>query len=130
MSPGVKIGLFGIGLDTYWPQFEGLKDRLEGYLNEVKEKLCAISPNIVNAGLVDNVDKAFEAGTMFRKEDVDLIPLCYHLCTFINRTTRGAALQGAGIILTCSNRQLITTRSRKPTEPNDRGMVTTVLPGS
>ena len=73
MSPGVKIGLFGIGLDTYWPQFEGLKDRLEGYLNEVKEKLSAISPNIVNAGLVDNVDKAFEAGTMFRKEDVALI---------------------------------------------------------
>ena len=35
MSAGVKIGLFGIGLDTYWPQFDGLKDRLEGYLNEV-----------------------------------------------------------------------------------------------
>jgi L-arabinose isomerase len=73
MTPGVKIGLFGIGLDTYWPQFEGLKDRLEGYLNEVKEKLSAISPHIINAGLVDNVDKAFEAGTMFRKEDVDLL---------------------------------------------------------
>ena len=27
----VKIGLFGIGLDTYWPQFHGLKERLEGY---------------------------------------------------------------------------------------------------
>lgn len=24
-----KIGLFGIGLDTYWPQFKGLKTRLE-----------------------------------------------------------------------------------------------------
>ena len=73
MSTGVKIGLFGIGLETYWPQFEGLKDRLEGYLNEVNKKLSAISPNIVNAGLVDNVDKAFEAGKMFRSEDVDLI---------------------------------------------------------
>ncbi len=20
----IKVGLFGIGLDTYWPQFEGL----------------------------------------------------------------------------------------------------------
>ena len=27
----VRIGLFGIGLDTYWPQFAGLKERLEGY---------------------------------------------------------------------------------------------------
>ncbi|HZI52683.1 MAG TPA: arabinose isomerase [Chitinophagaceae bacterium] len=73
MGTGVKIGLFGIGLETYWPQFEGLKDRLEGYLNEVNKKLSAISPNIVNAGLVDNVDKAFEAGKIFRSEDVDLV---------------------------------------------------------
>src|SRR5271157_6249681 len=31
MSP-LKIGLFGIGLDAYWPQFPGLKERLESYL--------------------------------------------------------------------------------------------------
>ena len=28
----LRIGLFGIGLDAYWPQFPGLKERLEGYL--------------------------------------------------------------------------------------------------
>ena len=28
----LRIGLFGIGLDVYWPQFAGLKERLEGYL--------------------------------------------------------------------------------------------------
>ena len=33
----MKIGLFGIGLDTYWPQFEGLKERLEGYLSVVEK---------------------------------------------------------------------------------------------
>ncbi len=69
----LKIGLFGIGLDTYWPQFEGLKDRLEGYLNVVQEKLAAIHPSIVNAGLIDTADKAFKAGKMFKTEDVDLI---------------------------------------------------------
>src|SRR5580704_5604656 len=26
----LKVGLFGIGLDTYWPQFPGLQDRLIG----------------------------------------------------------------------------------------------------
>ena len=31
----IKIGLFGIGLDTYWPQFGGLKERLEGYMLQV-----------------------------------------------------------------------------------------------
>ena len=73
MSTELKIGLFGIGLDSYWPQFAGLRERLEGYLNEVMEILSAISPVVINAGLVDNPDKAFEAGLKFRKEDVDLV---------------------------------------------------------
>ena len=30
MKRNLKIGIFGIGLDTYWPQFKGLKQRLEG----------------------------------------------------------------------------------------------------
>jgi len=73
MDTGLRIGLFGIGLDTYWPQFAGLRDRLEGYLKEVEEKLTAVGPGVINAGLVDNTDKAFEAGLKFRKEDVDLV---------------------------------------------------------
>ena len=69
----LKIGLFGIGLDAYWEQFEGLKDRLEGYLSMVEARIGAIHPNVVNAGLVDTVDKAFDAGIQFRKEAVDII---------------------------------------------------------
>jgi len=72
-NSGMKIGLFGIGLDTYWPQFPGLKERLESYLNTVEQKLSQIHPSIVNAGLVDTTDKAFQAGKMFKTEDVDLI---------------------------------------------------------
>jgi len=70
---GLKIGLFGIGLDTYWPQFDGLKDRLEGYLDIVDQKLSAINPLVINAGLVDTAEKAFQTGRMFRQEDVDII---------------------------------------------------------
>ncbi|WP_428658276.1 arabinose isomerase [Runella sp.] len=69
----LKIGLFGIGLDTYWPQFEGLKERLEGYLSVVEEKLAEVHPYIVNVGLVDTPDKAFEAGKKLKTEDVDVI---------------------------------------------------------
>lgn len=72
-ASSLKIGLFGIGLDTYWPQFKGLKERLEGYVDVVQEKLSGIHPHIVNAGLVDSADKAFEAGRQFRQQDVDLI---------------------------------------------------------
>ena len=73
MIPKLKIGLFGIGLDTYWEQFEGLKDRLEGYLNLVESNLTTLHPNIINLGLVDNSFDAFEAGSKFRREEVDLI---------------------------------------------------------
>ena len=72
-SNTLKIGLFGIGLDAYWQQFDGLKERLEGYLTTVNNKLSAIHPEIINLGLIDTAEKAFEAGSRFRKEDVDLI---------------------------------------------------------
>jgi L-arabinose isomerase len=69
----LKIGLFGIGLDTYWSQFDGLQKRLEGYLREVEKKLQITHSNIINAGLVDTADKAFETGKLFKREDVGLI---------------------------------------------------------
>src|SRR5580692_6925378 len=68
-----RIGLFGVGLDTYWPQFDGLKARLENYLGQVDQKLARPGVEIVNLGLIDSVPKAFEAGHGFRREDVDLI---------------------------------------------------------
>jgi L-arabinose isomerase len=38
----LKIGLFGIGLDAYWPQFKGLKERLEGYIEKTAQKLKSL----------------------------------------------------------------------------------------
>jgi len=73
MARPLTIGLFGIGLDAYWDQFAGLKERLEGYLQEIHERLAALHPNIVNAGMVDSVEKAFGAGSLFRRSEVDLI---------------------------------------------------------
>jgi L-arabinose isomerase len=69
----LKIGLFGIGLNTYWEQFAGLQERLTGYLNTVEQKLSVTHREIVNLGLIDTVEKSFEAGNRFRREGVDLI---------------------------------------------------------
>ena len=69
----LKIGLFGIGLDTYWAQFEGLKDRLLGYIDQVSKKLNRPDVQIVNLGLIDTPETAMTAGHLFRQEDVDLI---------------------------------------------------------
>jgi L-arabinose isomerase len=69
----LRVGLFGIGLDTYWPQFEGLRDRLLAYLELVEQRLGGPGVHVVNLGLVDTAEKAVEAGHTFRREDVDVI---------------------------------------------------------
>ena len=35
----LRVGLVGSGLEAYWPQFDGLKPKLEGYLGQVAQKL-------------------------------------------------------------------------------------------
>jgi L-arabinose isomerase len=67
------IGLFAIGLDTYWPQFEELLPRLQGYHQTVHEKISALKVQVVDAGMVDNPQKARAAAELFRKEQVDAI---------------------------------------------------------
>jgi L-arabinose isomerase len=69
----VKIGLFSIGLKTYWEQFPGLFERLEGYSNSIAERLKKHNADVVYAGLVDTVEKARLAADLFKKEDVSLI---------------------------------------------------------
>ena len=84
-TPPLRIGLFGIGLDTYWPQFAGLKERLEGYVARVAEKMERPGVEVVNLGLVDNPDRAQAAGRALRQADVDLIFL--HVTTYALSST-------------------------------------------
>lgn len=71
-----KIGLFGIGLAAYWPQFPGLKERLEGYQAQVAARLADLGAEVISAGLVDTAPAAVGAGDMFACAQVDLI-VCY-----------------------------------------------------
>jgi len=91
----LKIGLFGIGLDAYWPQFKGLKDRLEGYLEEVSRKLESFGAGIINLGLIDNPVAAMEAGHKFRQADVDIIFL--HVTTYALSSTVLPVVQRAKV---------------------------------
>ncbi|MBY5651470.1 arabinose isomerase [Rhizobium leguminosarum] len=69
----LKAGLFGIGLEAYWPQFDGLEARLRGYVHVVASKLERPGVEVVNLGLVDTPEKAVDAGHLFRQADVDII---------------------------------------------------------
>ena len=69
----LKVGLFGIGLEAYWSQFEGLQARLEGFIEIVAQKINAFDAEVVNLGLVDTPEKAVDAGHQFRQADVNII---------------------------------------------------------
>ncbi|MDB5242992.1 MAG: L-arabinose isomerase [Spirosoma sp.] len=95
MDYSLKIGLFGIGLDTYWPQFDGLEERLTGYLEEVDQQLTSFGAQIVNLGLVDTPEKAIDAGHQFRQADVDLLFL--YVTTYALSATVLPVIQRAGV---------------------------------
>ena len=84
-APPLRFGLVGIGLDTYWPQFPGLKERLEGYTALVASKLQRDGIEIVNLGLIDSPERSLEAGHELRQADVDI--LFIHTATYALSST-------------------------------------------
>ncbi|MCK6579409.1 MAG: L-fucose/L-arabinose isomerase family protein [Anaerolineae bacterium] len=76
MTIKAKVGVFGIGLAAYWSQFDGLKERLEGYQRDVETRLTAMGADVISAGLMDSAPGAQQAGDLFASHNVDLI-VCY-----------------------------------------------------
>ncbi|HTV08275.1 MAG TPA: hypothetical protein VMD97_04440 [Candidatus Aquilonibacter sp.] len=68
-----RVGLAGIGLEAYWPQFAGLEERLRGYVAKAAEKISAMGVEVVDLGMVDTAQKGVEAGHRLRREDVDIL---------------------------------------------------------
>jgi L-arabinose isomerase len=69
----LKVGLIGLGLEAYWSQFEGLEERLTGYVSEVERKIGRPHRRIINLGLVDTPEKGIDAGHACRRDDVDVL---------------------------------------------------------
>ena len=69
----IKIGLFGIGLDTYWPQFDGLLHNLKKYQEQIKNKIATFGVEVIDAGMVDNPVKAREVANFLKSEDIEIV---------------------------------------------------------
>lgn len=102
-SARLRVGLFGIGLEAYWPQFCGLKKRLEGYLVQVDACLQRPGVDVVNLGLIDSAGKAMEAGHAFRRSDVDIIFL--YVTTYALSSTVLPVVQRAKVPVVILNLQ-------------------------
>ncbi len=119
----MKIGLFGIGLDTYWPQFAGLHDRLSGYQSEIGRRIREFGVELVDAGLVDNPEKAREAASLFRREEVGLIFL--YISTYALSSTVLPVVQHAGVPVVVLNLQPVPQLDyEKFNALGDRGLMT------
>jgi len=68
-----KVGLFGIGLDTYWAQFDGLLDNLKAYQEQIKNRINAFGVEVIDAGMVDNPVKARGAADFLKSQDVEIV---------------------------------------------------------
>lgn len=99
----LRVGLFGIGLEAYWPQFAGLKERLESYVAQVAAQLQRPGVEVVNLGLIDSPEKAMEAGHDFRRADVDVIFL--HVTTYALSSTVLPVVQRAKVPVIILNLQ-------------------------
>ncbi|WP_322933461.1 L-fucose/L-arabinose isomerase family protein [Bacteroides sp. CG01] len=69
----VKVGLIGVGLNTYWEQFEGLLPRLMGYHKEIRDRMTNLCAEVVDAGMVDSPQKAAAAAELIKTNDAEII---------------------------------------------------------
>lgn len=54
-----KAGLLGVGLNTYWNQFQGLRERLEEYQNEIGRRMDVHDVEVINVSIVDSQESDF-----------------------------------------------------------------------
>lgn len=94
-APHARVGVFGIGLEAYWAQFDGLRDRIAGYQARVEQRVRDLGADVVSAGLVDTAQGARAAGDAFAAARVDLV-LC-HAVTYATSSQVLPALQAAGV---------------------------------
>ena len=99
----LRAGLCGIGLDAYWPQFAGLKNRLEGYVAQVAARLVRPGVEVVNLGLIDTPQRSYEAGRQCRREDIDVLFL--YVTTYALSNTVLPLVQRAGVPVIVLNLQ-------------------------
>ncbi len=99
----VNVGLVGIGLDTYWAQFDGLLERLQGYQGQIRDRLESYGARVVDAGLVDSPRKSREAVDLLKRESVEVIFL--FISTYALSSTVLPLAQGVGVPIIVLNLQ-------------------------
>ncbi len=99
----MKAGLFGVGLDTYWAQFDGLLDNLKKYQGEIKNQIEQFGVEVIDGGMVDNPIKAREVADLFRTSDIEVLFL--YISTYALSSTILPVVQKAKVPVILLNLQ-------------------------
>jgi len=86
-----NVGIFGVGHDTYWRQFDGLLDELMGYLDVFEKKVEGHGANVVNFGMIDTAKSAYAKLKELRAADLDLL-FC-DMLTYATSSTWGILIR-------------------------------------
>lgn len=111
MQNKVKIGLLGVGLDTYWGQFEGLLPRLLAYQEEICAGIEQMDVEVINVGMVDSPQKAGESALLLKQADVEFLFLFLFISTYALSSTVLPVAQQVGKPVIMLNMLLIIRKS-------------------
>ncbi|MDR1142352.1 MAG: hypothetical protein LBL62_11715 [Planctomycetaceae bacterium] len=90
-----KAGVFGVGHHTYWSQFPGLLDELDGKLKIFCNKIKRFGAEPVDFGIVDNASDALEILPKLKAADLDI--LFVDMLTYATSSTIGVIFRGLDI---------------------------------
>ncbi len=68
-----RVGVFGVGYHVYWGQFPGLLDELMAKMQVLVAKLRANGVEVVEFGMVDKAQDAYDLVPKLKAADLDLI---------------------------------------------------------
>lgn len=92
-----RIGVFGVGFHKYWPQFDGLREELQGKLDTFTRKIQARGADlvVVSFGIIDDAASAYAAAPKMKAADLDVV-FC-HMLTYATSATFAAILRALDI---------------------------------
>jgi len=92
-----NIGIFGVGFNKYWTQFDGLLDELTGKLNIFVDRVKSHEVQVTSFGIADDAASAYALLHKLRAADLDLV-FC-HMLTYATSASFGAIVRGLDIPL-------------------------------
>jgi L-arabinose isomerase len=90
-----NIGVFGVGHETYWPQFDGLLDELKQKKDIFIQKLSRYDVTVTDFGITDNAKSAYAMLPKLKAANLDLI-FC-DMLTYATSSTFGIIIREVDI---------------------------------